>query len=82
MTEAQIVTEGRRKRDDIKAVISRLPGEDRNRRADLSIVAATLRLFELGDQHEQFPAHLALGRFFKREKSSASARLRWRLRGH
>ena len=33
---------------------------------DLSAVAATLRLFELGDQHEQFPAHLALGRFFRR----------------
>lgn len=33
---------------------------------DLSTVAATLRLFELGDQAEQFPACADISRFWKR----------------
>ena len=44
----------------------RIEGKLEEAERDLSAVAATLRIFELNGEHEQFPAHLALGRYFKR----------------
>ena len=66
MSDPQILCTLRRKKNEIESVIAAYREKIAEAERDLSAVAATLRLFELGDQHEQFPAHLALGRFFRR----------------
>jgi hypothetical protein len=66
MADPHIVTTLRRKRDDIEIVIIAYRAKIEEAERDLSAVAATLRLFELNGEVEQFPAYLALGRYFKR----------------
>jgi len=66
MADPHLVTTLRRKLGEIEGVISAYRAKIEEAERDLSSVATTLRLFELGDQREQFPAHLALGRFFGR----------------
>jgi hypothetical protein len=57
MTEPNVVLTPCRTRDEIEGVIAanRVKIEEAER--DLSAVAATLRLIELGDQREQFPPY-------------------------
>jgi hypothetical protein len=66
MADPHIVTTLRRKRDDIETVILAYRAKIEEAERDLSAVAATLRLFELNGEVEQFPAYLAMGRYFKR----------------
>ena len=66
MTEPNVVLTLRRKRDEIENAIAAYRGKLEEAERDLSAVAATLRLFELGDQREQFPAYADISRLWKR----------------
>ena len=66
MSEPNVVLTLRRKRDEIESVIAAYRDKIEAAERDLSAVAATLRLFELGDQPEQFPAYASIGRLWKR----------------
>ena len=64
--ETQVVVTLRQKRDEIESVIAVYRKKLEAAERDLSAVAATLRLLELGDQREQFPACADISRLWKR----------------
>lgn len=66
MTDPQIVTTLRRKRDEMEAAIRAYEKKTEALRRDLAHVNATLRMFELNGEHEVFPVHMDLTRLFKR----------------
>lgn len=66
MADPQIVTTLRRKRDEMEAAIRAYEKKTEALRRDLAHVNATLRMFELNDEHEVFPVHMDLTRLFKR----------------
>jgi hypothetical protein len=66
MAEPQILSTLRRKRDDIEAAIVAYEKKVEEAKRDLSAVAATIRLFELNGEPQQFPAYADIGRLWKR----------------
>ena len=66
MADPQILTTLRRKRDEIESVIATYRAKIKDAEYDLSAVAATLRLFELNGEPQQFPAYADIGRLWKR----------------
>jgi len=66
MADPQILSTLRRKRDDIEAAIASYEKKVEEAKRDLSAVAATIRLFELNGEPQQFPAYADIGRLWKR----------------
>ena len=66
MADPQVLSTLRRKRDDIEAAIATYRKKIDEAERDLSAVAATIRLFELNGEPQQFPAYADLGRLWKR----------------
>ena len=75
MAEPQIVTTLTRKRDEIEAAIIAYEKRIADAKRDLAAVAATLRLFEINGEPQQFPApYASIGRLWKRGELSAVCR--------
>lgn len=66
MADLQIVTTLRRKRDEIESAIAAYERKIEDAKRDLSSVNATLRLFELSGDPQQFPAYMNVSRLWKR----------------
>lgn len=66
MADPQILTTLRRKRDEIETHIKAAEKRLEQARHDLAHVNATIRLFEIGGEHQQFPAYVRLSTIFKR----------------
>lgn len=66
MADPHILTARRRKRDDIKSAIAAYEKKIEEAKRDLAAVAATLRLFEIDGEPQQFPAYADIGRLWKR----------------
>jgi hypothetical protein len=66
MADPQVVSTLRRKRDEIESAIAAYRSKIEEAERDLSAVAATLRLFELNGEPQQFPAYADIGRLWKR----------------
>ncbi len=62
MADPQVLTTLRRKRDEIESVIVTYRAKIEEAERDLSAVAATIRLFELNGEPQQFPAYVEIGR--------------------
>ena len=78
MAEPQIVTTLTRKRDEIEAAIIAYEKRIADAKRDLAAVAATLRLFEMNGEPQQFPAYASIGRLWKRGELSAVVGPHWR----
>lgn len=65
MAEPQIVNTLRTKRKEIERYISGMERRINAARIDLAHVNATLRLFEINGEPQEFPAHMGLARIFK-----------------
>ena len=74
MSDPQILSTLRRKRDEIEAAIIAYESKIEDAKRDLAAVAATLRLFELTSEPLQFPAYAAIGRLWKRGEMVAVCR--------
>lgn len=66
MADPHILSTLRRKRDDIEAAIAVYGKQIEQAQRDLAAVNATLRLFELNGEPQEFPAYVDLGRLWKR----------------
>ena len=66
MADPQVLSTLRRKRDEIESAIAAYRAKIKDAERDLSAVAATLRLFELNGEPQQFPAYADVGRLWKR----------------
>lgn len=66
MADPQIVSTLTRKRDEIEAAIATYEKQIEAAKRDLASVAATLRLFEINGEPQQFPAYASIGRLWKR----------------
>jgi hypothetical protein len=66
MADPHVLSTLRRKRDDIESAIATYRKKIDEAERDLSAVAATLRLFELNGEPQQFPAYADVGRLWKR----------------
>ena len=66
MADPQVVTTLRRKRDEIESAIVTYRAKIQDAERDLCAVTATLRLFELNGEPQQFPAYADIGRLWKR----------------
>ena len=74
MAEPQILSTFRRKRDEIENAIAAYRAKIKDAERDLSAVAATIRLFELNGEPQQFPAYADVGRLWKRGEIVAVCR--------
>jgi hypothetical protein len=74
MADPQVLSTLRRKRDDIEAAIAAYTKKVEEAKRDLSAVAATIRLFELNGEPQQFPAYVEIGRLWKRGEIVAVCR--------
>jgi hypothetical protein len=74
MADPQVLSTLRRKRDDIEAAIATYRKKIDEAERDLSAVAATIRLFELNGEPQQFPAYADIGRLWKRGEIVAVCR--------
>jgi TATA-box binding protein (TBP) (component of TFIID and TFIIIB) len=59
MADPQVLSTLRRKRDEIENAIAAYRAKIKDAERDLSAVAATLRLFELNGEPQQFPGIMA-----------------------
>lgn len=66
MADPHAISILRRKRDEIESAISAYEAKIKEAQRDLSAVNATLRLFELNGEPQQFPAYVDMSRLFKR----------------
>ena len=66
MADPHAISILRRKRDEIESAISAYERRIKDAQRDLSAVNATLRLFELSGDTQQFPVYVDLSRLFKR----------------
>jgi hypothetical protein len=66
MADPHAISILRRKRDEIESAISAYERRIKDAQRDLSAVNATLRLFELNGEPQQFPVYCDLSRLFKR----------------
>jgi hypothetical protein len=66
MADPHVLSTLRRKRDDIEAAIAAYEKKIEEAKRDLSAIAATIRLFELNGEPQQFPAYADIGRLWKR----------------
>jgi len=74
MADPQILSTLRRKRDEIEAAIVTYESKVEDAKRDLAAVVATLRLFELNGEPQEFPAYAAIGRLWKRGEMVAVCR--------
>jgi hypothetical protein len=74
MAEPQVISTLRRKRDEIEGAIAAYEKKIEAANRDLSAVNATLRIFELTGEPQQFPAYVDLGRLWKRGEIVAVCR--------
>jgi len=66
MADPQILTTLRRKRDEIESAIASYEARIAAAKRDLTAVNATLHLFELNGEPQQFPLYVDIGRLWKR----------------
>ena len=66
MADPHILTMLRRKQEDIQSAIVAYEAKIAAARRDLSAVNATLRLFELTGEPQQFPVYVDIGRLWRR----------------
>jgi hypothetical protein len=74
MADPHILSTLRRKRDDIEAAIAVYAKQIEEAQRDLAAVNATLRLFELNGEPQEFPAYVDLGRLWRRGEIGAVCR--------
>jgi len=74
MADPQVLSTLRRKRDEIESAIAVYRKKIDEAERDLSAVAATIRLFELNGEPQQFPAYADIGRLWKRGEIVAVCR--------
>lgn len=74
MADPQILSTLRRKRDEIAGIIAAYEKKIEEANRDLTAVNATLRLFEMNGEPQQFPAYVDLGRLWKRGEIVAVCR--------
>ena len=75
MADPQIVTTLTRKRDEIEATIIAYEKRIADAKRDLAAVAATLRLFEMNGEPQQFPSYASIGRLWKRGEMVKACRV-------
>lgn len=61
----------RKKRDRIRDTIAKYEARLREAQADLALVVAALRLFEIDNNADEFPAYVDLNRVFRRGETTA-----------
>jgi len=66
MADPQALSTLRRKRDEIEIAIAAYRKKIEDAERDLSVVAATLCLFEPNGEPQQFPVYADIGRLWKR----------------
>jgi hypothetical protein len=74
MADPHILSTLRRKRDEIETVIAAYQGKIEDAQRDLAAVNATLRVFELTGEPQEFPVYADLGRLWKRGEIVAVCR--------
>lgn len=65
MSDPNVLLTLRRRRDAINDAIKAYEDKLETARRDLAHIAATIRLFEIGDEPLQFPVYMDIGRLFR-----------------
>ena len=79
MSDPNVLLTLRRRRDAINDAIKAYEDKLETARRDLAHIAATIRLFEVGDEPLQFPVCMDIGRLFRPREIGKVCQRRWRL---
>jgi len=77
MADPHVISALKRKRHEIEQAIASYEKRTKLARKDLAHVNASIRLFEVGDEPQQFPAYIDIHRLFKRGEIWSYAKRPW-----